>query len=241
MTTLVYPDIIKFDFAKVIILGIRNGGCKLEKRIKIFSREKNFAFPRSVSGLFVLLLFLKITMGKEGKYCYRYPHAALTTDCVVFSFDGRALKVLLIRRAAEPCKDRWAFPGGFLEMDETLEEGARRELMEETSFSPEVLEQFHAFSTVDRDPRERVVTVAFFALVKPGKVNGGDDAAEARWFDVHELPVLAFDHDEILSVALNRLSERIFLVSKGIGSLGETFPLPQLLQIREIISGGLRI
>lgn len=186
-------------------------------------------------------LFKKLRMGKEGKYCYRYPHAALTTDCVVFSFDGHALKVLLIRRAAEPCKDLWAFPGGFLEMDETLEEGARRELMEETSFSPEVLEQFHAFSTVDRDPRERVVTVAFFALVKSGEVKGGDDAAEARWFDVHGLPALAFDHEKILSVALNHLSERIFLVSEGIGSLGETFPLSQLLQIREIISGGRRI
>ena len=76
-------------------------------------------------------------MEQEGTYCYRYPHPAITTDCVIFNYDACALKVLLIKRGAEPCKDRWAFPGGFLQIDETLEEGARRELMEETSFAPD--------------------------------------------------------------------------------------------------------
>lgn len=98
---------------------------------------------------------------EEKKYCYKYPHPAVTTDCVIFGFDGKRLHILLIERGLEPYKGSWALPGGFLKMDETVEEGAARELYEETHVKDVYLEQFKVFSTVDRDPRERVITVAF--------------------------------------------------------------------------------
>ena len=132
----------------------------------------------------------------EEKYCYQYPRPAVTTDCVIFGFDGQKLQVLLIERGGEPFKGRWAFPGGFLNMDETVEECAARELEEETGMKDVFAEQFHAFSAVDRDPRGRTITVAFYALVDPRgmKVSGQDDAADARWYDILEMPSLAFDH-----------------------------------------------
>ena len=174
-------------------------------------------------------------MEQPKTYCYEYPRAAITTDCVIFGYDGQNLKALLIQRGNDPYKGHWAFPGGFLNMNETLEEGARRELMEETSFCPDVLEQFHAFSKVDRDPRERVITVAFYALVKPGEVKSGDDASDAQWFNTHEMPPLAFDHDEIFTLALKHLRERIYFEPIGFNLLGETFTLPQLQRIYETI------
>ena len=97
---------------------------------------------------------------EENKFCYKYPHPAVTADCVIFGFDGLNLKVLLIQRGIEPFKGRWAFPGGFMQMDETIEECARRELREETGLVVNTVEQFHTFSDVNRDPRERVLTVA---------------------------------------------------------------------------------
>lgn len=174
-------------------------------------------------------------MEHQGQYSYDYPRASVTTDCVIFGYNGQNLKVLLIKRGEEPFKDKWAFPGGFLKMNETLEECARRELMEETSFCPDVLEQFHAFSSINRDPRERVITVAFFALVKPGEVKGGDDAAEAQWFNTHEMPPLAFDHNEIFKEALKHLRERIHFEPIGFNLLGDKFTLPQLQRIYETI------
>src|SRR5574344_1109445 len=134
----------------------------------------------------------------EKRYCYKYPHAAITTDSVVFGFDGKALHVLLVERGGEPFKGDWAIPGGFIHMDETVEEGALRELEEETSVDHLYLEQFHVFSGVNRDPRERVITVAFFALVSKNdfKVLAGDDANKAQWHEWNHLPPLAFDHAE---------------------------------------------
>ncbi len=174
-------------------------------------------------------------MEYQGEYRYRYPHAAITTDCVVFGYNGQELKVLLIRRGANPYKGKWAFPGGFLRMDETLEQCARRELMEETSFCPEMLEQFHAYSSVHRDPRERVVTVAFYALVKPAAVKGGDDADEAQWFEIHHVPPLAFDHDELLVQALRHLKEQVHFKPVCFKLLGDVFTLPQLQHIYETV------
>ena len=116
-------------------------------------------------------------------YTYKYPHPAVTTDCVVFGFDGKELKVLLIERGGEPYKGCWAFPGGFLEMDETVEEGASRELQEETgliiSSGNGLLKQLGCYSKVDRDPRDRVITIAFYALVLKAAVKGNDDARDA--------------------------------------------------------------
>ena len=119
-------------------------------------------------------------------YSYEYPHPALTTDCVVFGFDGSGLNLLLVERGLKPYKGKWALPGGFVRIDETLEEGALRELREETGVMDIYIEQLQAFSRVDRDPRERVVTVAFLAFVRQEgyEVIAGDDAAKAQWFPV---------------------------------------------------------
>lgn len=146
---------------------------------------------------------------KEKMYSYKYPHPAVTTDCVIFGFDGAKLKVLLIERGNEPYKGRWAFPGGFLNMDESAEQGARRELMEETGMEAGYMEQFHAFTDPDRDPRERVITIAYYALCKIQEVKGGDDAAKAQWFSIDKIPQLAFDHDRMLHLALSALRERL--------------------------------
>ena len=140
-------------------------------------------------------------------YTYKYPRPAVTADCVVIGQDDDgSRKVLLIRRGHEPYKDCWAFPGGFLNMDETLEECARRELKEETGLTAtgEIVE-LKSFSTVDRDPRGRTITVAYLVEMPLTEARGADDAAEARWFPLDELPPLAFDHDEIIKVALARI------------------------------------
>ena len=173
----------------------------------------------------------------ENKYCYRYPHPAVTTDCVIFGFDGERLQVLLIERGIEPYKGRWAFPGGFLKMDETAEEGARRELKEETGLDSAYMEQFHTFSTPERDPRERVITIAYYALVKIQEVKGGDDAASARWFPLDEIPSLAFDHDYILRMATQRLREQIHIQPIGFELLPEKFTLKELQLLYEAILG----
>lgn len=174
---------------------------------------------------------------EENKYCYKYPHPAVTTDCVIFGFDGERLQVLLIERGIEPYKGRWAFPGGFLKMDETAEEGALRELKEETGLEGAFMEQFHTFSAPERDPRERVITIAYYALVKIQEVNGGDDAASARWFPLDEIPSLAFDHDYILRMATQRLREQIHFQPIGFELLPEKFTIKELQLLYEAILG----
>lgn len=174
---------------------------------------------------------------EENKYCYRYPHPAVTTDCVIFGFDGERLQVLLIERGIEPYKGKWAFPGGFLKMDETAEEGARRELKEETGLDGAYMEQFHTFSAPERDPRERVITIAYYALVKIQEVKGGDDVASARWFPLDEIPPLAFDHDYILRMATQRLREQIHFQPIGFELLSEKFTLKELQLLYEAILG----
>jgi 8-oxo-dGTP diphosphatase len=146
----------------------------------------------------------------ERKYCYKYPRPALTTDAVVFRFNGAELFVLLIERGNEPFKGQWAFPGGFVNMDETTDVAAARELKEETGLTGLTLEQLHTFSEPDRDPRHRTVSVVYYALLNDNPmVTGGDDAAIARWFPVKKLPSLAFDHDDIVKMAFQRLYEKI--------------------------------
>ncbi len=174
---------------------------------------------------------------EENKYCYRYPHPAVTTDCVIFGFDGERLQVLLIERGIEPYKGRWAFPGGFLKMDETAEAGARRELKEETGLEGAYMEQFHTFSAPERDPRERVITIAYYALVKIQEVKGGDDAASARWFPLDDIPSLAFDHDYILRMATQRLREQIHFQPIGFELLPEKFTIKELQLLYEAILG----
>lgn len=174
---------------------------------------------------------------EEQMYCYRYPHPAVTTDCVIFGFDGERLQVLLIERGIEPFKGRWAFPGGFIKMDETAEEGAQRELKEETGMENAFIQQFHTFSNPLRDPRERVITIAFYALVRIQEVKGGDDAASARWFPLDEIPALAFDHDQMLRMATQRLRQEIHFHPIGFELLPEKFTLRELQSLYEAILG----
>ena len=135
-------------------------------------------------------------------YTYKYPRPAVTADCVVVTRETDP-KVLLIQRGGEPFKGCWAFPGGFLEMDETTEECAIRELEEETGMVVKGLRQIGAYSKVDRDPRGRTITVAYLAIVDaPIAVKGLDDAAKAEWFPIAALPPLAFDHADIMKDAL---------------------------------------
>ena len=176
-------------------------------------------------------------MAEELNYHYKYPHPSVTTDCVIFGFDGTRMKVLLVQRGIEPYKGRWAFPGGFLQMDESAEEGALRELREETGLSGAFIRQFHTFSAPDRDPRERVITIAFYALVRIEEVTGGDDAADARWFALDEVPQLAFDHDQILRTAELALRQQIHFEPVGFELLPEKFTLRELQNLYEAILG----
>ena len=163
-----------------------------------------------------------------------YWHPAVTTDAVVFGFDGEKLNVLLIERGGEPFKGSWALPGGFiLEKDKTAKDAVYRELHEETNVKGIYLEELQTFSDKERDPRERVITIAFFALVVKDRyhIKGGDDARAAKWFPVDNLPPLAFDHDTIINVALERLRQRIHFEPIGFHLLDNEFTMPQLQNI----------
>jgi 8-oxo-dGTP diphosphatase len=174
---------------------------------------------------------------EEQMYTYKYPHPAVATDCVIFGFDGIKLHVLLIERGGEPYKGMWAFPGGFLKMEEDAEQGALRELKEETNLTAKYIEQFYTFSDPHRDPRERIISIAYYALVKIQDVKGGDDAAKAQWFAIDEIPCLAFDHDRILRKAMEKLRERIHFQPIGFELLPEKFTLKELQMLYEAILG----
>ncbi len=178
-------------------------------------------------------------MENNNFYTYKYPHPAVTTDCVIFGFDGKDLNILLVERGIDPYKGSWALPGGFLQMDETVEEGAKRELLEETNVSNVYLEQFHVFSDVHRDPRERVLTVAFYALVKQSdyEVIGGDDAVQAQWFQQDELPPLAFDHHDIIAMAKECLREKLRTKPIAFRLLNDKFSMSELQRLYEVILG----
>ena len=180
----------------------------------------------------------KYVPGDSLPWHYKYEHAAVTTDCVIFTYEDWKLKVLLVRRGGEPFKGEWAFPGGFLRNDESAEQGALRELFEETSLTPSSpIVEFGVFSDPDRDPRERVITIAWYALVKPSEVLGGDDADEAAWFPVDELPSLAFDHNKIFDAAMERLRRDIYFQPVGFDLLDEEFTIPDLQRLYEAILG----
>lgn len=139
-------------------------------------------------------------------YSYEYPRPAVTTDCVVLALDGLAVKVLLIKRAQEPFKGQYAFPGGFLDMDETPEACAKRELQEETGLDMAQMHQIGAFGNVNRDPRGRTISIAFIGVMNAIKdVTAASDAEEASWSNVHDLPVLAFDHEKIFWKAIAKM------------------------------------
>ena len=170
-------------------------------------------------------------------HTYQYPRAALTVDCVVFGLNEAELKVLLIQRGLEPFKGRWALPGGFVRVDETLDEAARRELAEEAGLRRVFLEQLYTLGAVDRDPRERVVSVAYYALVKLSdhRAKASTDAANAEWFPISKAPKLAFDHADILATALARLKGKVRYQPIGFELLPPKFTLSQLQHLYEAV------
>lgn len=170
-------------------------------------------------------------------HTYQYPRAALTVDCVVFGLDESELKVLLIQRALDPFKGKWALPGGFVRVAETLDDAARRELEEEAGLKDVFLEQLYTFGAVNRDPRERVVSVAYYALVKLAAhaTKAATDAADAKWYPISEVPKLAFDHADILATALARLKGKVRYQPIGFELLPPKFTLSQLQHLYEAV------
>lgn len=170
-------------------------------------------------------------------YRYRHPHPAVTTDIVIFTIRDGQLKLLLIKRGGEPYQGRWALPGGFVEMDEDLEASARRELEEETGVSGVYLEQLYTFGRPDRDPRERVITVAYYALIPSNQMHlqAATDAEAVGWFAFEELPPLAFDHDEIVAMAHQRLVAKLDYSTIAFQFLPREFTLSELQNVYEII------
>ena len=170
-------------------------------------------------------------------YTYEYPRPALAVDCVVFGLDDEDLKVMLIRRELEPFRGAWALPGGFVRMEESLEEAARRELREETGLEEVFLEQLYTFGDVGRDPRGRVVSVAYYALVNllGRPVHASTDAADAKWFAVSDVPTLAFDHARVLDAAVKRLRGKVRYEPIGFELLPPKFTLSQLQRLYETV------
>ena len=170
-------------------------------------------------------------------HSYEYARPALTVDCVVFGLDEEDLKVLLIERDLPPFEGRWALPGGFVRVEETLDEAARRELNEETGISKVYLEQLYTFGKTDRDPRERVVTVAYYGLVRLSnhRIKAATDARQALWFSIEDLPKLAFDHNKILKQAHERLRGKVRYQPIGFELLPQKFALRQLQHLYEVI------
>ena len=173
-------------------------------------------------------------------YTYDYPRPALTVDCVIFGLDqSDKLKVLLIQRALEPFKDRWALPGGFVDMKEDLEAAALRELEEETGVKDVYIEQLYTFGAPGRDPRGRVVSVAYYALANLADhtVKAASDARNVKWFEFDKIPSLAFDHEEIFETAINRLRAKVRYQPVGFELLPEQFTLSQVQRLYETILG----
>ena len=178
-------------------------------------------------------------MAKKGEYIYEYPHPAVTADCVVFGYDGKELKVLLVKRGKEKeaskkaFEGEWALPGGFLDVEKDIyiTHTAKRELKEETGLKLSVkdFKEVGTFSYKERDPRERVITIVYYALVKMSEVQADTDAEKAEWFPLKDVPSLAFDHDKILRHAFSRIKQDIHFEPVGFELLPEVFTRPQLL------------
>jgi len=150
-------------------------------------------------------------MVKKRKYIYDFPRPMVTVDAIVFAFFKSKVKLLLIKRKHEPFEGKWALPGGFVDLNEELEDAVVRELAEETGLTDVPLQQLHTFGKCGRDPRGRQITIAFMGIAKKvlNKVKAGDDAAKAKWFDIEKLPGnLAFDHNEVAEFAITKLKSK---------------------------------
>jgi len=172
-------------------------------------------------------------------YRYDYPHPAVTTDIVIFTLEENELKVLLIERSNEPYKGRWALPGGFVDIDEDLESAALRELREETGVTGIYLEQLYTFGKPNRDPRERVISVAYYALVPIDKlhIKPDSDASKAEWHACSSLPDLAFDHPQIVNLARDRLAAKMDYSTIALHFMPDKFTLSELQRVYETIKG----
>jgi 8-oxo-dGTP diphosphatase len=173
-------------------------------------------------------------------YTYDYPKPAVTVDCVVFGLDAEHdLKIMLIQRGIEPFKGEWALPGGFVKIDESLEEAALRELKEETGVDDIFLEQLYTFGQPGRDPRDRVITVAYFALINLSDhpIHAQTDAKDVAWFSLEDLPKVAFDHDQIIATASQRLKGKLRYEPIGFELLPKKFTLTQLQKLYEQVLG----
>jgi 8-oxo-dGTP diphosphatase len=165
-----------------------------------------------------------------------YPKPAVTVDIVIFTIHNKKLKVLLVKRGLEPFKGMWAIPGGFVKMNESLEEAAKRELMEETGAKDIYLEQLYTFGDIHRDPRDRVITVAYMALTNSEdmKLTADTDVSDVKWFSIEELPKLAFDHQKILEYAIKRLRWKFEYTPVAFSMLPEKFTMSDVQSIYEI-------
>jgi 8-oxo-dGTP diphosphatase len=169
-----------------------------------------------------------------------YERPSVTVDVVIFTLVEQDLQVLLIRRKRSPFAGYWAIPGGFVGIDESLEAAALRELEEETGVRDVYIEQLYTFGDPDRDPRTRVITVAYFALVPETRLPAlrpGDDAADAGWWSMYDLPQLAFDHKDILGYALTRLRYKLEYTAAAFELLPQKFTLSELQSAYEVILG----
>jgi len=175
----------------------------------------------------------------KGTYTYSRPHPAVTVDLAIFTVEDAALKLLLVRRGVDPHKGSWALPGGFVRIDEDLQDAAERELAEETGLTGAYLEQVAAFGEPRRDPRERVISIAYFAIVAQDKreLQAGSDATEASWWNVTELPKLAFDHAAIVEAARSRLADKARRTGLATEFLGVEFTLTELQRVHEALLG----
>ena len=178
-------------------------------------------------------------MGLMGRYVYKYPRPAVAADVAAMRLENQSLKVLLIRRGFEPFKDKWALPGGFMNIDESPQQAAIRELAEETALSikPILMEQIGAFGHPHRDPRTRVVGIAYLALYKtrPRGLAASDDAAALDWFNVRRLPDLAFDHGQILRAAVALLQWKVRSTTTAFRLAGRQFTVAQLRAVLQVI------
>jgi 8-oxo-dGTP diphosphatase len=170
-------------------------------------------------------------------YCYQYPHPAVTVDCIIFALHENDLKVLLIQRKGEPFKECWALPGGFVEINEGIELAAQRELQEETGVENVFLEQLYTYGDPKRDPRERVISVAYYSLVKLDEhhIRPASDALNACWFPIRSLPKLAFDHDRIMDMAIRRLQGKVLYAPVIFELLPHKFRLDELEHVYELV------
>jgi 8-oxo-dGTP diphosphatase len=178
-------------------------------------------------------------MPEKKPFRYKHPHPAVTADLAIFTLRENQLHVLLIERGREPFKGAWALPGGFVRIQEDLQAAAARELLEETGVAGAYLEQVGAFGHPDRDPRERVISVAFFAIISSDRLHlqSGGDAAAARWWPANKIPKIAFDHLDIVEQALHRLREKLRRSTIALRFLPAEFTLTELQQVHEAILG----